>query len=259
MGKTHLESEFAYNVRQAFDEASAGYDDYSFLQKNIAYKLCGLMGAIEEHHNVLDVGCGTGSVGHTIGRKCRLYQLDVSEKMCRIAQEKNKAVLTVNCNMNHMPFRNEFFTAVISSMAMHWVEDMYSAFKSIIRISQKEGMGIFVSIPVEGTFKELLGCYEMLGMNSKHEFYSVSAIKEILSNLGVKVTYVECEQSTTEHRTFFEFVNVLRKTGSYVPRTATKIDGDESIKKVSSLYRRAFSSQNKIVSSWNIAYFVIKR
>ncbi|MEH0830976.1 methyltransferase domain-containing protein [Anaplasma bovis] len=259
MLRTHLESEFAYDVRHAFDEASAGYDDYASLQKDIAQKLCRLVGKIEEHQSVLDVGCGTGIVGNTIGRKCCLYQLDVSEKMCCIAREKNKAVLTVNGNMNYMPFRNEFFTAVISSMAMHWVEDISRAFKSIIRISKKEGRGIFVSIPVEGTFKELLGCYEMLGMNSKHEFYSVSAIEEMLSNLGVKITYVECEQRTTEHRTFFEFVNVLRKTGSHVPRTSAKVDGDESIKKVSSLYRSVFSNQSKIVSSWNIAYFVIKR
>lgn len=81
---------------------------------------------LEEHHNVLDVACGTGSLSLTMsGVVTRVSGIDSSEEMIDIAQDlaRKKKIINVVFNVKDASdlstYGNNEFDIAVASMAIH--------------------------------------------------------------------------------------------------------------------------------------------
>ncbi|ABD43706.1 methyltransferase domain-containing protein [Anaplasma phagocytophilum] len=252
-----MEKEYVKRVKVCFNKAALTYDYSTSLQSKVAKKICSFIGDIENNNLVLDVGCGTGYVGQQLGVDDQLYQVDISHEMCCTASRKVKAISTINCDMQFLPFAPDSFDIVVLSMSLHWAVDLLGALRSVCRVQKKSGRGIFISIPVTGTLEELCICNKLLGRNRRFEYYDVSHITHAITSLGCKVEHIECEKLEIHHRTFFDMLSSLVKMGSSAHKYGT--DCKVSIMDVCRVYNRLFSREDSVVSSWNIAYLVIKK
>ncbi|RLE43028.1 hypothetical protein DRJ48_02080 [Candidatus Woesearchaeota archaeon] len=81
---------------------------------------------------VLDVGCGTGLSSSLL--KCERIGLDASMDM--LLNSKDKALLRVCGEAEHLPFKSNVFDLVICLTAVHNFHDFEAAIKEMRRVSK---------------------------------------------------------------------------------------------------------------------------
>ena len=104
---------------------------------------------LQEGERVLDVGCGTGALSIlaklAVGETGIVEGMDIAPKMVRKAHEKARKVnLKIGfkaASIDEMPYPDEYFDVVISSMMFHHlpVEIKQKGLKEIYRVLKKEG------------------------------------------------------------------------------------------------------------------------
>ncbi len=130
-------------------------------------KLCGFVGLGNRYRkqiiktinfppttiNVLDAGCGTGSLAIDIKTKYQnihLSAIDADSKMIRIAKEKsnhaNQEIQFTEAFLQKLPFPNNSFDIVYSSLVFHHLktENKKDAMKEIHRILKKDGLFLLI-------------------------------------------------------------------------------------------------------------------
>ena len=96
---------------------------------------------------VLDLGCG-------FGEHCKLFVdlgaekvvgIDISEKMLEIAQKENNhpRITYLQMPMENLIQLDEEFDIVVSSLALHYVEDFQEVVENVYRLLKKDGVFIF--------------------------------------------------------------------------------------------------------------------
>jgi 2-polyprenyl-3-methyl-5-hydroxy-6-metoxy-1,4-benzoquinol methylase len=96
---------------------------------------------------ILDLGCG-------YGENCRLFSesgaesimgIDISEKMLAVAQAENRrnSIKYVKMRLEDLDGLNEQFDVVVSSLALHYVEDFESVARNVYGLLDAGGYFIF--------------------------------------------------------------------------------------------------------------------
>ena len=92
-----------------------------------------LLSGISKGKRVLDLGCGTGLLKDFLG--VELIGCDISRNMLKKA--KNKGMLVVQADIEHLPFKNKFKT-ILSFTALQNVPDVTLALSEIKRLNAKQ-------------------------------------------------------------------------------------------------------------------------
>lgn len=196
------------------------YDDETFFAKYSAFprSVHGLKAAGEWHElkkllpdfaekRVLDLGCGFGwhcfyAAEH--GAK-QVLGIDVSEKMLKTAAGKNRFgnVKFRRTAIEDIDFAENSFDVVISSLALHYVEDFAAICRKVAQILPAGGRFVFsVEHPVFTAQGEQDWCYDKKG-NKKHwpvDNYFFEGKREAVF-LGEKIT--------KHHRTLTTYIRGL--------------------------------------------------
>ena len=96
---------------------------------------------------VLDLGCGMGEhCKDYINRGAkRVVGVDISEKMLEVARKENsdENILYLNIPMEDISSIDEKFDVVISSLAMHYIEDFDGVVKAVYSLLEDEGIFLY--------------------------------------------------------------------------------------------------------------------
>ena len=96
---------------------------------------------------ILMLGCGTGEESVLLesfgALKENLVGIDLSIKSIELAKKAYPNIEFVVGNMNELPFENESFDFVYSSLAIHYSETPENVYKEVYRILKKEGLFLF--------------------------------------------------------------------------------------------------------------------
>ena len=132
------------------------YDNEKFFDKysKMARSVYGLKGAGEwqtfkrmlpilENKRVLDLGCGFGwHCKYAIENKAKeVVGIDSSEKMLAQAKKINRdrAIEYINSTIEEIEIKNEYFDVVISSLALHYIEDFYKVCEKVYDTLKDDG------------------------------------------------------------------------------------------------------------------------
>jgi ubiquinone/menaquinone biosynthesis C-methylase UbiE len=91
---------------------------------------------------VLDVGCGTGQLGHRLRAelpRTRVVGCDFSRGMLRQAAARDRTVGWVQGDATRLPFHGGSFDAVVSTQAFHWFPDQVGALREFARVLRPGG------------------------------------------------------------------------------------------------------------------------
>ena len=136
------------------------YDNEKFFDKysKMARSVYGLKGAGEwqtfkrmlpilENKRVLDLGCGFGwHCKYAIENKAKeVVGIDSSEKMLAQAKKINRdrAIEYINSTIEEIEIKNEYFDVVISSLALHYIEDFYKVCEKVYDTLKDDGYFVF--------------------------------------------------------------------------------------------------------------------
>ena len=195
------------------------YEGYKKLRKNavnanVLFEIPALFSMMPDLRGktVLDLGCG-------FGEHCKLFVdlgaekvvgIDISEKMLEIAKKENShpSITYLQMPMENIAELNEVFDVVVSSLALHYVEDFGSVVKNVYHLLKKDGVFIFsqehpiVTSHSGGSRWTKNENGEKLHVNLSN--YGIEGEREVTWFVdGIKIY----------HRTFSTIVNTLCATG----------------------------------------------
>lgn len=112
--------------------------------------------ALLNHMNIMDFGCGTGLLSFKIAPMVKsVVGVDLSEKMLEQLESKNSDTLRVESvcrNICEMPLEKRFH-GIVSSMAMHHVDDTAALLKAFHTHLKSDGFIAIADLDAEdGTF-----------------------------------------------------------------------------------------------------------
>jgi 2-polyprenyl-3-methyl-5-hydroxy-6-metoxy-1,4-benzoquinol methylase len=145
-------------MSERFNNAAAEWDKGDTRQ-NIAssvYQTIASRIALDNTMHIMDFGAGTGLLSFKIAPMVRTVTgVDLSEKMLKQLDEKNTEALQVIpvCQNIILEPLNKQFHGIISSMAMHHVEDTATLFKTFYVHLKRDGFIAIADLEAEdGTF-----------------------------------------------------------------------------------------------------------
>jgi malonyl-CoA O-methyltransferase len=148
-------------VRRAFDRAAASYDEAAVLQHEVCQRLLEKLQCVKlAPRRILDAGTGTGEAIRPLQkmyRQAEVVALDISEHMLRRAAARTswlRPSLQVCGDIEALPFADNSFDLVFSSLSMQWCNDLDAALQNFIRVLRPGGLVMFTSFGPD-TLKEL--------------------------------------------------------------------------------------------------------
>lgn len=234
-------------ILSAFSEAARTYDQFSLTQKKIANELA-LIIQDQSFDRVLDAGCGTGAIFLAL-KDVQIndyIQLDISEAMCKKAKSLNN-MQCVTADIQALPFKQNSFDLVVSSMTLQWATDLKAAIQSIHKTLRIGGIMLF-SYPLHKTMHEL---YSIVHKNETYQsiFSTLSILCDFCKNIGFSIDAAHEKKYIEFHSSFREFCVHIKRTGVFAyaePKINPFI--------ISKAYHELYGSEVGIPVSWMIGY-----
>lgn len=241
---------FYNRVTQSFNAAAHRYYQYAGLQNYVMKELLNII-SITQEDVILDLGCGTGRLKNLININ-NLIQLDRAFNMCQLAQ--GNCLGTINACMDQLPFISGSIDVIITSLILHWSQDLVSTLYEVNRVMCRGGR-LYITIPVEGTFYEFNYILKSLDLPII-KFLSYGRLLTILKCCGFTLGSNEYVEHIEEYYdSFRSFIDSMKKNGTSTNRSGNFIT-KRMFSKISKEYEEKFAMDNKVKVSWDIAYVV---
>jgi ubiquinone/menaquinone biosynthesis C-methylase UbiE len=89
---------------------------------------------------VLDAGCGNGRFLESLPADTVSIGIDASLNLLRIAQKKGRGTFHVCCELEHLPFPDDFFGTVMSCRVLQHLREQERAVQELCRVTRSNGM-----------------------------------------------------------------------------------------------------------------------
>lgn len=176
--------------RKQFDSWSNNYDKnfhfpFYFSNKAIVELIDPQNGA-----SMLDLGCGTGILLqqlHLLNRGLKLYGLDISPEMVKIASSKVPGANIQNGSASKLPYKANLFDYVTCANSFHHYPDSQLTIKEIFRVLKHGGKFVLLDPFVDGLFRKFINrTINILFNEGDTKIYSGEAIKLMFQDAGFK-------------------------------------------------------------------------
>ncbi|XP_001382119.1 arginine-hydroxylase NDUFAF5, mitochondrial isoform X1 [Monodelphis domestica] len=169
----------------------------------------------------LDVGCGRGYIAHHLNKEVvgKFFQADIAENALKNALETEIPTVSVLADEEFLPFKENTFDLVVSSLSLHWVNDLPRAFKQIHHVLKPDG--VFIGAMFGGDTLFELRCslqlaeLEREGGFSPHisPFTAVSDLGHLLGRAGFNTLTVDTDEIQVNFPGMFEVMEDLQGMG----------------------------------------------
>ncbi|NXN98041.1 NDUF5 hydroxylase, partial [Rhinopomastus cyanomelas] len=170
----------------------------------------------------LDVGSGRGYIAQHLNKETveKLVQVDIAENALKNAVESEIPTVSIVADEEFLPFKEDTFDLVLSSLSLHWVNDLPKAFREIHQVLKPDG--VFIGAMFGGDTLYELRCslqlaeLEREGGFSPHvsPFTAVSDLGHLLSRAGFNTLTVDTDEIQVNYPGLFEVMEDLQ--GKYL-------------------------------------------
>lgn len=149
------------SIKADFGKAAAGYDTHAALQRRVRQKALALAADyLPGGTQVLDIGCGTGALAQESDMHgWQAAGVDLSPGMC--AQARQAMRLVAAADAQALPFADETFGGIFSSLMLQWAERPSPVLREMRRVLKPGGYAVVTTL-VDGTLKELAKAFAEL-------------------------------------------------------------------------------------------------
>ena len=155
-------------MRRAFDRAADTYAAAALLQHEVSARLDEALDVVSVRiDDILDMGCGTGE-GFTRLRarypSADVVAMDLSENMLSHVRKLGHLFYRPQCvcaDMHDLPFADDSFDLVFSSLALQWSNDPAVVFREVNRVLRPGGLFVFSTFGPD-TLKELRSAWSQV-------------------------------------------------------------------------------------------------
>jgi len=219
-----------HRVRRAFDRAAKSYDEFAVLQNEVCQRLLEKLDIVKiSPRLILDAGTGTGSAIPGLFeryKKSQLVALDLSENMLSQAARHGglfRSPLRVCADIEKLPFANDSFDLVFSSLSMQWCNDLNAALLEAWRVLKPGGLFVFTTFGPD-TLKELKQSWAAIDdENHVNRFVDMHDIGDALLQDGFVEPVMEAEMMTVTYDTVDRLMRDLKAIGANVTAPSVRV------------------------------------
>ncbi|XP_054430049.1 arginine-hydroxylase NDUFAF5, mitochondrial isoform X3 [Pteronotus mesoamericanus] len=167
----------------------------------------------------LDVGCGRGYIAQHLNKETvgKFFQADIAENTLKNTLETEIPTVTVLADEEFLPFKENTFDLVVSSLSLHWVNDLPGALEQIHYVLKPDG--VFIGAMFGGDTLYELRCSLQLaetereGGFSPHvsPFTAVSDLGHLLGRAGFNTLTVDTDEIQVNYPGMFELMEDLQE------------------------------------------------
>jgi malonyl-CoA O-methyltransferase len=259
-------------VRRAFDRAAENYEQIAVLQNEVCRRLLEKLEIVKLSPGyILDAGAGTGRAIPTLFqqyKKAQVVALDLSEKMLGETAKQGsffRSPHLVCADIEQLPFADDSFDLVYSSLSMQWCNDLNAVFMEAKRVLKPGGLFVFTTFGPD-TLKELRQSWAQVDTaNHVNQFVDMHDIGDALLQHGFAEPVMEAEMLTVTYDSVDAIMHDLKAIGASV--TAERVPDEKgnvetgnrglSAKSVLQTVRQAyeaFRQEGLLPASYEIIY-----
>ncbi|MEZ6961576.1 MULTISPECIES: malonyl-ACP O-methyltransferase BioC [unclassified Aeromonas] len=188
-------------LARRFGAAARHYDAHARFQQEVGQALLGLMPqgptslvGCDVARAGLDLGCGTGYFLPALADRCQsLVGLDLAPGMLARAAERGSGARLVCGDAEQLPFTDEAFDWVFSSLALQWCERPAQAFGELMRVLRPGGQLFFSTLLDESLWQLRTAWQQVDGRAHVNRFLSLPQLEQALAAAGVTAPRLQCQ------------------------------------------------------------------
>ncbi|HSD60379.1 MAG TPA: malonyl-ACP O-methyltransferase BioC [Burkholderiales bacterium] len=215
-------------VRRAFEQAAANYDDAAVLQREICDRMLERLDFIRHQpRTILDAGCGTGYGLRRLEQRypgAALTGLDIALAMLRVSRGAapwwrpllpgRAAALLVCAELEALPLRSGWAGLVWSNATLQWVSELPRAFAEVHRVLAAGGLFMFSSFGPD-TLKEVRAAFIGDGHTHTNRFTDMHDIGDLLLQGGFANPVMDMEVITLTYDEPLAILRDLKAIGAH--------------------------------------------
>ncbi|RLN45123.1 hypothetical protein BBJ29_008089 [Phytophthora kernoviae] len=246
-------------------------DEYEYLKDEVARRLIDRLEDIErEFPLALDLGCGSGhlyknlSADDGLGGVKKLIQCDSAADGILLFDGQAVETSRLVVDDEFLPFPKHHFDLVMSSLSMHWVNDLDSTFRQVLDTLKPDGA--FLGAVLGGdSLQELrsafiLGDQERMGGISAHisPFMNVADAGNLLTSTGFNLCTVDTDYIQVDYPNAFVLMEHLRGMGeNHAVQSRGPPATRESLLAAASVYQSMFGQPDGTVpATFQVVYLI---
>lgn len=181
---------FKENSKKYFDKEASYYDN-SHDGKFVKVMYDEILNRINNINpkSLLDLGCGPGNILLKLSqnKNMKLYGLDISEKMIKVANDNlnGKAELKVG-DSEFIPWESNSFEVVVCNASFHHYPNPEKVLLEIKRVLKQNGILILGDPTVPLVLRQILNLFCKISNGGDYRVYSEQEIKNLLITCGFK-------------------------------------------------------------------------
>jgi len=195
---------------------------YDYLKDEVASRVVDRLCDIARCFPVaLDLGCGKGHISKYLTKDNveLLYQSDMSQGMLDRCTEQEVPTVTLVADEEDLPFEDCKFDAVLSSLSLHWVNDLPGVLRKVMSCLKEDG--VFLGAMFGGdTLFELRTALqvaetEVEGGFAPHisPFAQMTDCGNLLTGAGFSLTTVDFDEITVDYPSITQLMKDLKGMG----------------------------------------------
>jgi SAM-dependent methyltransferase len=207
-------------LRQRRTRAARDLHAHDFLLKEIGERLCDRLSDIARAFPLaLDLGARDGLLARMLEGRGGIERLIQSDASFANAQRTRQAGPSLVGDEELLPFRPQCFDAILSNLALHWVNDLPGALIQIRNCLKPDGL-FLASLFGAGTLAELRTCLmeaelaELGGASPRvSPFADLRDAAGLLQRAGFALPVADVDTVTVTYADFFALLRDLRGMG----------------------------------------------
>jgi malonyl-CoA O-methyltransferase len=204
-------------IAEAFGKAAKQYDQHAQFQRDVGNMLLASMPQNLAGYKVLDIGCGTGYFTRLLAaRGAEVTAADLSADMLKEARKRCRGqdVRYQQADAEDLPFANNAFDMVFSSLALQWCDHLAIPLRELKRVTRSGG-GIFFSTLVDGSLDELKQAWAKIDTHQHvNQFLTRKQIKIALAQSGNEKHHLDLRSIRLWYSSSFDLMRDLKGIGA---------------------------------------------
>ena len=243
-------------IADAFSRAAHKYDAHAQFQRDVGHQLIELMPEQLDGLKVLDIGCGTGYFSELLADKGAIVtSADLSEKMLQQAKERCSEKVSVYqiADAEALPFDDNSFDMVFSSLALQWCRDLSVPLKELQRVT-KQGGAVYFSTLADGSLYELKQAWAKIdSYQHVNNFLTINQIKVALAQSESDDHQLDLRSIRLWYSSAFQLMRDLKGIGAtHVGERSQGLTKKSILERVETEYQRFKNSDNLLPASYQV-------
>ncbi len=209
-------------VAESFSKAASGYDAAAFLQQEVASRVFERLSYMKvSPGKILDVGCGTGHCSRQLRdsySKAKIFGIDIAPGMIEEARKSQSLFRKINyqvADADQLPFEDNTFDLVFSSLTIQWLPDLKKTFSELHRVLKPGGLLLFSTLGPD-TLMELRESWQHVddGIHV-NRFIDMHIVGDEVFNASFENTVMDRDVITLTYETMLGLMRDLKAIGAH--------------------------------------------